>query len=122
MVFWLFFERKQPMVYFRSSIFKGSNLFHLTERASAIATIIGNALAVSGALGNNKDIETVFGALFTLVNVLLCLHPPLRLQQVLPKRLERKWRGRLEKRRRGRLERRLKSSSFWRVRGHGESR
>jgi len=69
-VFWLFFERKQPMVYFRSSIFKGSNLFHLTERASAIATIIGNALAVSGALGNNKDIETVVGALFTLVNIL----------------------------------------------------
>ena len=59
------------MVYFRSSI---SNLFHLTERASAIAAIIGNALAVSGSMGSNKDIETVVGALFTLVNVFFVIY------------------------------------------------
>ena len=59
----------QPMVYFRSSIFKGANLFHLTERASAGATVTGNIFALFGALGSNKNVEVVVGTLFTTLNM-----------------------------------------------------
>jgi len=67
--FLLALEWKRPMVQYSSSIFKGSNLFHLVERASATATVIGNALALSGALDGDDEVETVVGAIFTAVNL-----------------------------------------------------
>jgi len=57
------------MVFYSSSIFKGSNIFHLTERASAITAITGNVFALIGALGDNKKIETLLGVLFTTSNI-----------------------------------------------------
>ena len=70
------FEKLRPMVKIPSSIFKGSNLFHLVERCAGVATIIGGGVALAGSLKKSgSSVENVVGAVFAGLNFLfvICL-------------------------------------------------
>jgi len=65
------FEKLRPMVKIPSSIFKGSNLFHLAERSAGIATIIGGGVALAGSLNNSgSNVENAVGGVFAGLNFL----------------------------------------------------
>ena len=62
-------ETKKPMPFrpSTSAYFKGQNFFHLLERSSSVASIIGSLLAILGS--TNRSAMTTIGSVFAAVNL-----------------------------------------------------
>jgi len=65
----ILFEAKKPMPFYPSSSnwFEGQNFFHLIERCSSVACVLGSVMALIGAF--NQDLSVVVGSLFALINL-----------------------------------------------------
>ena len=65
-IYLIIFEIKQPMPFYPSSsaMFKGQNFFHLVERSSCCASLVGSLMAILGAA--NPGNMTAFGTVFAV--------------------------------------------------------
>ena len=61
------FEYMKPYVFLKTS--NGGNLFHLTERSSGIATLIGISMALGGSLNDSNSTQHTVGGIFSIFNV-----------------------------------------------------
>ena len=62
------FELKRPMLWYPSKTFKKQNLFHVLERGSSFACVVGSGMAVLGA--RKASIVDLVGGVFAVVNLL----------------------------------------------------
>ena len=68
-VFLAVLKFKDPMVYYPSSFFKGKNLFILVEMLSTTTSLVGNLLAILGAMTSSNDTVTAIGTVFAIMNI-----------------------------------------------------
>jgi len=62
------FELKRPMLWYPSKTFKKQNLFHVLDRCSSAACVVGSAMSVLGA--RKASIVDLVGGVFAVVNLL----------------------------------------------------
>jgi hypothetical protein len=68
-LFFLVLYRKEPMIHYPSSFFKGRSLFTLAELLSAATSLVGNILAIIGALADDSKSVNFVGLVFAVVNI-----------------------------------------------------
>jgi len=61
------FEKKRPMMMHPSAWLGGKNLFHVIERGSSVASIVGSTMAILGAAA--PGLVGIFGTIFAITNV-----------------------------------------------------
>ena len=58
-----------PLIRFPSTTFKGYNLYLLSELSGATVTLLGNLLALIGAISDNQGAINILGGTFAILNV-----------------------------------------------------